>query len=1005
METVRRQLRRALLAALLGGALTGVLAAGARAFEITKWEAGTCKESSCTDAGPHSAFYTQAMGHPDFGITDFRFAAKKEGTVLKYEAPEGHVKNVRVDLPAGLAVNPEATEVCTEAQLKTQLETNKKECPAGSQVGIDEATGTAAVLGVRQTVTEAFPVYNMVRKAGQPARFGVEVSSALVRTAGVQGLIYLEGGISWHKEAETSENSGVASGDYHLFFEIKEIPEEPELIESRLIFWGVPEEETHIGKPTAFITLPSTCSSPQITTLHADTYEDEQRWVPATNETPVTATGCDSLAFKPTLTLSPQTSQSDLPDGATVTLHVPQYMDEPSKPDSADAQSAQVTLPEGMTLNPSAAQGLETCSQQQYEEAGKDEDGNCPGASEVGTVSVNAPGIKNGSLLGSVYVGAPKPGEEPKRGEYRLFLIAHSPEFGVGLRLEGLVRANPQTGQLTTTISGAPQIPFESLTLRFRGGPRAPLANPLTCGAVAPSAAITPYGGEPAAAPAASGFTVDANGAGGECAAPLSFSLVQSLTPQSPGDAGAYDPASFSLKRAEGQQYLSKVSTTLPAGLLGAIPSVPLCGEAQANAGTCPATSQIGTVEVAAGAGSEPYNFAGRAYLTGPYGGAPYGLSVVVPAVAGPYDLGEVVTRATLSVGVYNGRVTASATLPSIVGGVPLRLQSLDVAVNRPSFLFNPTSCSPLAAESVLIAATGASQSLSSPFQVGDCGALAFTPSLSASSGAKTSKLGGASLVVKVTQSAHQANIRELQLQLPKQMVARFSTIQKACPAATFEAGPPPGGCQPSSIIGQATVSTPVLPGQLSGDAYFVSHAAESFPDVELVLHGDGVTIVLVGHTHIANSSITTSTFESLPDAPISSVLVSLPVGPSSALSANGPLCRAKLLAPTTIIAQSGAKISHETTISVTGCPVEVISHKRRGTRLTLTVWAPQAGRLTVSGAGIKPVSRRVKQAGELKLHLRLGARALARRQKPKLRVGFKPSSGKGGSAASFRLR
>jgi hypothetical protein len=998
VETVRRQLKRVWLPALLAVAVTcGMPAAAAQAFGIAKWEAGTCKEASCTDAGPTSAFYTQAMGHPDFGITDFRFDAKKEGTLLKWEAPEGHVKNVRVDLPPGLAVNPEAAEMCKPEQ----LEALKEECPEGSEVGEDEATGTASVLGISKTVTEKFPVYNMVRKPGQPARFGVEVNSALVRTAGAQGFIYLEGGISWHKEATTPENSGVASGDYHLFFEIREISTElPELIESRLIFWGVPEEHTHIGKPTAFITLPSTCSSKQISTLHADTWEEPNNWIPATNETPLIATGCGSLPFKPTLTLSPETSQSDQPDGATVTLHLPQYMDEPSKTDSADALSAQVTLPEGMTLNPAAAQGLETCSQQQYEEAGAAEEGNCPQASEVGTLSVNAPGIKDGSLVGRVYVGAPSAEEEPKRGEYRLFLVAHSPEYGVGMRLEGLVRANPQTGQLTTTISGAPQIPFETLSLRFRGGPRAPLANPLACGAAAPSAAIMPYGGEPAAAPATSGFTVDANGAGGECPAPLPFSLVQSLVPQSPAHAGAYDPAGFSLTRAEGQQYLSKISTTLPAGLVGAIPSVPLCGEAAANAGTCPATSQIGTAAVTAGAGGEPYSFTGSAYLTGPYDGAPYGLSIVVPAVAGPYDLGEVVTRAALSVGVYSGRVTVSATLPSIVGGVPLRLRSLNVAVNRPSFLFNPTSCAPLATESALTSAAGASQSLSSPFQVGNCGALPFTPSLSASSGAKTSKLGGASLVVKVTQAAHQANIRELQLQLPKQLVARFSTIQKACPAATFEAGPPPGGCTKSSIVGSATVSTPVLPDPLKGEAYFVSHAAESFPDVELVLHGDGVTVVLVGHTHIADSSITTSTFESLPDVPISSVVVSLPVGPDSALAANGPLCRAKLLAPTTIAAQSGAKITRETKIAVTGCPVEVISHKRRGGRLTLTVWAPAVGRLTVSGSGVKRVSFRVRKAGELKLSV-----PLEQGKKTKLRVAFTPRSGGGGSAARIALR
>jgi hypothetical protein len=994
VETVMQQLKRAWLPALLAGAFVGcALPGAAQAFEVTKWEAGTCKEETCTDAGSHAAFYTQAAGHPDYGITDFRFAAKAEG-LLKWEKPEGHVKDVRVDLPAGLAVDPEATtELCTEEQLNA----DDKGCPAASKVGIDEATGTASVLGIHKTVTEDFPVYNMVRKSGEPSRFGVEINSHLVELAGVQGHIYLEGGISWHHEAETSENSGVVTGDYHEYFKIENISEQPELVESRLIFNGVVDART-------FITLPSTCAEEPVTVLHVDSYEDPGNFQAYTNKAPVTATGCGALAFSPSLTLTPEGSQSDQPDGVSADLHVPQSTDEPSSPDSPDVQSAVVTLPEGMTLNPAAAKGLVGCSSEEF---GREE---CPAASQVGSFALNAPGIPDGSLTGGVYVASPVAGASPESGEeFRIFLLGDATQYNVGLHLEGRVSASTATGRLTATFPEAPQVPFEDLTLKFRDGAQAPLANPLSCGVVAPAAAITPYGGEPAKAAEAKGFTVDADGAGGECASPLPFALVQSLAPQSPAQAGAYDPAAFNLTRADGQQYLSQISTTLPAGLLGAIPSVPLCGEPQAGAGTCPAASQIGTVTVAAGAGSEPYSFAGRAYLTGPYNGAPYGLSVVVPAVAGPYDLGEVITRASLNVGLYSGRVIAAATLPSIVGGVPLRLQSLNVAVNRPSFLFNPTSCGPLATESVLTSTAGASQSLSSPFQVGSCGALAFTPRLSASSGAKTSKLGGASIEVKVTQSAHQANIRELQLQLPKQLVARFSTIQKSCPAATFEAGPPPGGCTEASVVGHATVTTPVLPGQLTGNAYFVSHAAESFPDLELVLHGDGVTVVLVGHTHIAHSSITTSTFESLPDVPVSSVVVSLPVGPNSALSANGALCRAKLLAPTTIIAQNGAKIEHDTKIAVTGCPVEVISHKRRGKRIILTIWTPGAGRVTVSGRGIRRVSVRARKVGEIKVSVPLAASGTAmlkgHAKKLELRIGFKPKSGLGASAARLALR
>jgi hypothetical protein len=975
-----------------------MFAAGAQAFSVTKWEAGTCKESTCKDSGPQSAFYTQAAGHPSDGITDFEFAyQEKEVLGKKWKEPEGHVKDVRVDLPAGLAVNPEATTaLCTEAE----LDADEGECPAASKVGVDQASGTAEILlGIKETVLEEFPVYNMERKPGEPSRFGVEVNSTLLKTLGLQGHVYLEGGISWHQEPETSENSGVKTGDYHEYFTIPDIPQQPELVESRLVFEGVVDGHT-------FLTLPSTCSSKPITTLHVDSYEDPGNFRRYTNETPVIATGCDALAFKPSLSLAPETSQSDQPDGVSADLHIPQLTDEPSKPNSPDVQTAEVTLPEGMTLNPSAANGLQACSNAQFVA------GTCPSASSVGSFSVNAPGIPDGLLTGGVYVGEPEPGPEhgpESGGEFRIFLVGEAPQYGVGLQLEGRVKASTATGQLAAVFANAPQVPVEDLTLHFKGGKQAPLANPLACGQVQPTAAITPYGGEPPAAAATHGFVVDGNGAGGACASPLPFALTQSLAPQSPANASAYDPATFSLSRSDGQQYLSKLTTTLPAGLLGAIPSVALCGEPAANAGACPATSQIGTVTVTAGAGEEPYSFAGRAYLTGPYGSAPYGLSIVVPAVAGPYNLGEVVTRAGITVGLYSGRVTVTSTLPTIVGGVPLRLKSISVAVNRKSFLFNPTSCGPLATESVLSGVLGTSQSLSSPFQVGNCAALPFKPSISVSTGGRPTKAGGASLDVKVTQAAGQANIREMQLQLPKQLPSRLTTLQKACVAASFEAALPPGSCSSVARVGSVSVTTPVLPGVLKGPAYLISHGGESFPDLDLVLQGDGVEVVLVGHTHISRTGITTSTFESLPDVPITSVEVDLPMGPHSALATDGRLCHAGLVVPTTIIAQNGAKVTQNTKIAVGGCPIEVISHRRHGSRMIVKVWVPEAGRLTIAGSGAKRVVRRVKKAGEVKLSVPLGAKGLAllrgHHKRLKLRVGFTPKAGHNTSASALALR
>jgi hypothetical protein len=988
-------------------------------FGVSKWEAGTCKESSCNVQGkdPGAEFFTQAAGHPNFGITDFAFRSKKGITA---EEPEGNVKDVRVDLPPGLAVNPEAVEACPEAVIE------KFGCPQKSQVGEEEAIGTAELtLGVKTTVTENFPVYVVERKPGEPARFGVEVTSSTLRLGEMatghklQSVIYLDGGISWHSEAATSENSGVTSGDYHEFFQIQNIAREPEIVESKLIFWGVPHEHNPAAPENAFLTMPSSanaCSQPQTTWLHVDSYEHPGDFLAYATETrlengtPLTATGCGTLEFNPSLALKAETNQSDEPDGATVDLHVPQTTSEPTKVNSPDVLDTEVALPEGMTLNPSAANGLEACTNAQIR-LGTNGPIGCPAGSKIGTVTVDAPGIPPGTLAGSVYL-ATQQSQEPESGkEYRIFLVAEAPLYGVGLRLEGAVRANKTTGQLTTVFADDPQVPFEDIVVKFNGGPRAPLANPLKCGAARPAAALTPYSGQPPTSAATTGFTVG-TGTSAPCPAQLPFTLAQSTHDQS-ATAGAYTSFTFDLARGDGQQRLARVSTVLPPGLLGAIPTVGLCAEAAANAGSCPAGSEIGQASVTVGSGPEPYGLAGHVYLTGPYGGAPYGLAIAVPAVAGPFNLGTVITRASVGVETYTGRVVVTSPVPTIVGGVPLRLRTLSVVVDRPDFLFNPTNCSPLATNSVLSSLAGATQGLATPFQVGDCGKLPFKPTFAATTGAKTSKLKGASIEVKITQGAHQANIREVQVQLPKKLPSRLSTLQKACPASVFEVAVPPGSCPSTSRVGSATVTTPVLPGVLTGPAYVVSHGGEAFPDLDLILRGDGVEVVLVGHTHISTKGITTSTFETLPDVPISSAVVSLPVGPQSILTANGNLCRATLKAPTTIVAQSGAKIAKQTTIAVRNCPVTIISHRVVHNKVLVRVKTFAAGRLTVGGRGLHTRRRRLRKARTLTVKVplsRAGAARLDRHRhlRIKLRVSFKPRSGHGSKASAtvtFRVR
>jgi hypothetical protein len=938
---------RGLLIALVTGAVITVSAPAAQAaFGVVEnhFEAGTCNVRGCEYTSPASDFYTQAAGHPEWGITSFELNSK---TSLLGREPEGALKRLRVDVPAGLAADPQALPKCSVASFEADG------CPAETKVGETELT--VFVLAANTSVTGT--VYNLEPAPGLPLEFGIHVEVPEVANE----HIFLEGHVDW-------------SGDYHEYFEIDNVSKAIPIVKSKLLFEGRAGEGN-------FLTLPSVCSTSTTSYLEVESYEGAI----STTEThtPVGVEGCNNVPFKPTAAIAPETAQSDQPDGAAVDVQVPQNAGA-GQINTADIQNARVTLPEGLTLNPSAAHGLETCTAAQIG-IGTTNAVSCPAASKVGEVTIETD-LPPNSLKGPVYLGSPS-GATITGPPFTIYIDAESTTYGVSVRLKGQVTPNLSTGRLEATFTENPQLPFSELTMKLNGGSRAPLANPLGCGNAPIEALFKPYTGEPEA------FSSKQFAASG-CANPLPFSLGQS-TQSANATAGAYSSYTFNLSRADGQQYLSQVSTTLPAGLLGAIPSVALCGEPQAASGSCAESAKIGTASVAAGAGSEPYGFSGPVYLTGPYDGAPYGLSIPVAIVAGPFNFGTITTRATIAVNPYTARVTATTTnLPTIVNGVPVRLKSIKVEVNRPSFIFNPTNCGALATESTLtgFAALGSSssatQSLSSPFQVGACSALAFKPSFKASTSAKTSKPIGASLQVNLLQGAHQANIRSVYAQLPLQLPSRLTTLQKACPEATFAANPV--ACRPlGSEVGSAVVVTPVLPGALRGSAYLVSHGGAAFPDLDLVLEDGLVRLILVGNTNI-KKGITSSTFAAIPDAPVTSFVLTLPTGPHSALSANGSLCAKPLIMPTVITAQNGAQIKQNTRISVSSCPVRIVSHRVVGHTLVLKVQAFAAGRIGVKGKGLRTVSKRLGKASTVTIKVTLskgGLGTLHRRHRLKLRV------------------
>jgi hypothetical protein len=959
------------------------------AFGVAKFEALTCTANApkgspgeCNNSTA-AQFFTQAAGHPKYGITDFEL--NELGTA------GGGIKSLRTDLPPGQSTNVEGIAECSMAEFEPSA-TASPTCSSTSLVGATELTIVVAAGPPPVTHTFTGLVYNLQRPEGVPLEFGIVVPIA----PGVFSRSLLVGGVSWHQEKE-AEDIGVKSGDYHEFFKISNIPGLLEggapIVDSRLIFEG------QVG--AGLVTNPSVCGVADTTSLRVESHEGtvaHETFTPS-----LTATGCNLVPFTPSIEIHPSATQLDQPDGPVVELKVPQH-ELSSEIESSDLQTAELTLPEGMTLNPSAAQGLEGCTPEQV---GILTNGTrteapvaCPEKSILGSVALEVPTLPAGSFTGKMYLGK-SPTSAITDPPFTVYLVADSARYGVSVRLQGSVEPNLVTGRLKTTFANNPQAPFKNLKVEFKSGALAPLANPLACGTALTETSLLPYRGLPLATPSFP-FVVDSNNSGGACPSPLPFALTQS-TASVPTTGGASTNFTFNLARADGQQYLSKVSATLPAGLVGKIPAVPLCPEPQATLGTCDATSQIGTTTATVGSGPAPIQFTGPVYLTGPTGNAPYGMTMVINAAVGPFSLGNDVVRTGIEVDPITARVTVAGNVPTIFKGIPLRLKALSVAINRQGFLVNPTNCGSLTTNTTLTSSLGTTQSLSTPFQATSCSGLAFKPKFTASSNAKTSRANGAALNVKVGYpTGAQANIKSVLVTVPKQLPSRLSTLNKACLEKVFNANP--YSCPSSSRVGGATVVTPVLPAKLTGPAYFVSHGGAKFPDLDLVLSGNGITIVMVGNTNI-QKGVTTSNFAAVPDVPVTSFETNLPVGSNSAVTAVGSLCKQTLIMPTTITAQNGKVIKQNTAISVSGCPVTILSQRISGHKALITVRAPAAGRVSGSGTNLKTVYKRPGKAGKVTLEVPLsgaGVNALNARSPlaARVRVGFIPKA-KGASSSA----
>jgi hypothetical protein len=865
---------------------------------------------------------TQAGSHP-YELT-LALGFNNDGT----SPAGGEPHELNLDLPSGLIFDGRAVPQCERAVFDAQEGGLflPGECAPSTVIGED----TMTVAGHGPVTV---PVYNLQPPPGVMAELAF-------------------GAYSTH----TIVDLGVRDdGSYGVLAHMGKVPQLHVLFDS-LTLWGVPAEESHnLGRasnaantvPAALLTLPPSCGSPPVFTAEIlDTWEDANAAGTASfpghdeAQAPIGLTGCDHLGFAPTMTAAPDTSHGDTPAGLTAEINALQEtLSDPANLSVADLHNTTITLPQGVVVNPGFANALQTC---QPSEARLESEGppTCPASSKIGEVEIEMPLVKS-DLTGTMYILASQPPN--------LRLLASASGDGIDLKLQGTLHLNEATGQPTLTLEQMPQLPFSAVRVIFDGGAQAALVTPALCGLYATSADLE-SSGSPLLQDVfdSKTFAIESGPGGAPCTSQLPFApslSAGSSTDQAGGSVGF----SMLLERGDGQQRISSMQLKLPPGVSGMFSKVALCGEPQAGAGDCPEASQVGHVTFGAGPGPYPLFIpqAGQPspaiYLTGPYQGAPFGLSIVLPLIAGPFDLGTEVVRARIEVDPGTGQLSVvTGSLPRIAGGIPLDLRTLSLDLDRPGFMFNPTNCDPNSVTGVVSSFEGATVPVESHFQVGSCQALRFEPHLSLSTQAKTSKAHGASLTAKIlypnlpasagNEAEAQANIQTLKLQLPKRLSFRRSTIALACPASVFEAAAT--SCPAASVVGHAIALTPMLSAQLTGSVYYVAHAGQALPSIDAVLQGAGVTLDLTGSATSSKGAVSAIAFSQMPDIPTSLLEVSLPEGAHSALAASGSLCKGKSVAPTELGGQNGALIKQSTKLEVGGCPkAKAAKTKKKGDR------------------------------------------------------------------------
>jgi hypothetical protein len=880
-------------------------AGSAAAITVEKFEAGTCSvdvtpAAECTYASPPSSMYTQAAGHPNFGITDF---------TVGDTSGENRTKRVQVELPKGLNVNPQAVPQCEEAAFQADG------CSSASEVGTSYVT--SEVLGA-PIGPLPFPVYDLVPKNGEPGLFGFHVSFSVLGLGLISEFVYLETKIEW-------------AGDYHEAFTINNVAAFPPLLRNRLVFNG------RAGNGS-FLTLPSPCNgdSTSYLTLESSAAEVTQN-TPATPPVPIS--GCQSVPFQPGVAAT-AAGPTDSAVPVAVTLQIPQHSGA-GEINTSTVKTANVTLPAYTGLNPATAPGLKFCSDKSFPLKSRAPI-SCPAESQIGTIAIEAPELPAGSLNGPVYLAEQKSRDPQSGQEYRVFFNAESSRYGVQVREEGKIKANPTTGQITGEFAELPQVAFSSATLSF--GPQAKhsipvLSSPPLCTNTATSSAI-PYSTGATTPTGTTELKLTQAPGGGPCAKTMAerpFKPGFSAKPGT-GKALAYTPYTLNITRGEGQQEIKAFNVTLPPGATAKLAGIPYCqpkeyeaalkksGVEQEKSSACSAKSEIGTATILAGTGSNPLTIKGKVYLSGPYKGAPLSVVVLTPAVAGPFDLGNVIVRAPLSLDPETGQASTSAEIPDVFGGVKLDIRSILVNLNRKEFTLNGTNCEKSATAGTVRggggdptnAAAWSSVNVSDPFQGDGCDGLAFKPNLKLRLFGQTKRAQHPKLKATLTTKPGQANTALASVALPHAIFLDQASLGTVCTRPQFAAEQ----CPKRSIYGKARAWSPLLSNPLEGPVVLRS-SNNTLPDMVAHLRGQ-VNIDLDGRIDSFKGGIRT-TFGQVPDLPVSKFMIVLPGGKHGLLQASTNLCAKPVKGIIRLRGQNGKKSNRHVRIQ-TPC-----GHKKKG--------------------------------------------------------------------------